>query len=399
MLDALFDPHTLIQTAQESADTDDLWGDWFREGLEILAPAIAAEAGLYPARAWRIARWLLEILDVRARVARTLRERDPTTERSPVERPIFVTGMPRTGTTMLHNLLAGLPGLRGFTPWQMRYVVPEFDAGAGWRDGARADTAAEIRALYERVPELARIHPMAVDAPDECHWLTRHSLTALFFTYVLYVPSYTRWLLSSPRPQVYAEHRVQLQLLIERDRAGSATSSAASSAASSATSSPGAGRLVLKDPGHLWHLGELFDAYPDARVVRLHRDPRESLPSLCSLLHTFHRMDSSRVDARKLGPYVLDIVDRGLAGEREARTNRSAATILDIEYRDLVSDPIGTVRRICAWAEHPIDERDSARITAWLAENPKDKSGRHVYRAGDFGLTPEQIVERLGERG
>jgi len=381
MLDSIFEPAELIDAAREAADLDDLWGDSYREGLAVLTRAIVGEAGLYPARAWRIARWMIELLATRARIAARLRRYGDAITGVPIERPIFITGLPRTGTTMLHNVMAGMSGLRGYTPWEMRSVVPEDDDDPDWRAGARDDTAAELAALHDRTPELARIHPMTADTPDECHWLTRHSFASLVFGYTLHVPSYVRWLLARPQPRVYAEHRVQLQLLAHRE--------------------PGhaGGRLVLKDPGHLWHLGELLDTYPDALVVRLHRDPVEAVPSLCSLMHALQRMDSDRVDPRELGPFALELVALGLDRERELRASRGAERILDVEFRDLMDDPVATVRAICERAGQPFDDDARARLTTWLRDNPRHKAGRHVYTAAAFGLDEHALRERLGERG
>lgn len=379
MLESLFDPDEVIVAAQDSAERDDLWGTWWQPTLERLCASIAAEAGLYPARAWRIARWLIELLETRARIADHLDGRGDAVAPSTIARPIIITGLPRTGTTLLHNLLAGLPGLRAYTPWEMRAIVPEADAGPSWREEVRADTAAEIRALHERAPQLARIHPINADAPDECHWLTRHSFASLIFGYTLAVPGFVRWLVGAPRPEVYAEHRIQLEILGARDDAP--------------------GRLVLKDPGHLWHLDELLDTYPDALIVRLHRDPCEAIPSLCSLMHTLRRMDSSRLDPAELGPEVLDLVDLALRREGEVRGRRGDDHFLDLEYRDLVDDPIAALRRICARADHRLDDVAVASVASWLAANPKDRAGRHVYTARQFGVEPAAIRERLGERG
>lgn len=379
MLETIFEPDDLIAAAIDSAESEDLWGESWREPFERLCRSIAGEAGLYPARAWRIARWLLEILETRARIAAHLEAHGEAIAAVPIRRPIIITGLPRTGTTLLHNLLAGLPGLRAYTPWEMRGVVPEADAGDDWRDELRADTAAEIRAIYERSPQLARIHPIDADAPDECHWLTRHSFASLIFGYTLAVPSFVAWLLRTPQPQVYAEHRTQLQILGEREGDGR--------------------RLVLKDPGHLWHLGELLDTYPDALIVRLHRDPCDALPSLCSLMHTLQQMDSNRLDPTALGPEVLEMVDLALQRERRLRTARGDDAFLDLEYSELVRDPIAAVRRICARAEHPLGEEGAAAVASWLGANPKGKAGPHAYTAARFGLDAATIRERLGARG
>jgi hypothetical protein len=260
----------------------------------------------------------------------------------------------------------------------MRYVVPPEGAAPGWEDAAIADTDQELAALYERAPGFARIHPMSATAPDECHWLIRRSFASLIYAYMFHVPSYMRWQTGAPRHAAYEELRIQMQLLCRRAPRG---------------------RLVLKDPGHLWHLDALLDTFPGALVVRLHRDPRQAVPSLASLVHCLHRMDSARTDPLETGDYVVEMVDRGLASEREARRLRPEAPILDIDYQDLVRDPVGTVARIAAAAGAALDQEGVAAISAWLGDNPQHKAGRHVYSAEQFGMDPRRLVERFGERG
>jgi hypothetical protein len=324
---------------------------------------------------------IVALLTARARIATALAHHGDAIASTPIERPIFITGLPRTGTTMLHHIMAGLDGLRAYTPWEMRYVVPR-QAIADWREVARSETVALLQARLERMPELASIHPIVADAPDECNWLTRLSFASLAFGYMLHVPSYVRWLFGRPQLRVYSEHRVQLQLLAHHH------------------GHPGPGaRLILKDPGHLWHLAELFDTYPDALVVRLHRDPAEALPSLCSLLHVVHRTDSDRADPQQVGAAVLEMVELGLERERMFRESPRSQQILDIEFHDLMDAPLAVVRRICERAGHLFDERAHAHVAEWLRDHPRHKAGRHTYTAAAFGLDEREIRERLGERG
>ncbi len=377
MLDEIFDSASILQAAAESEQNEGFWGDSFREGFEKLVPAISEEAQLYPARAFRIVRFLMEILGTRSHIQQTL-EANPSAADIPIQRPVFITGLPRTGTTLLHNLMAGLPSFRAFTPWEMRYIVPPPGAGSGWEEEAKQDTDIEIKALYERTPDLAKIHPISAFAPDECHWLMRHTFGSLIFCYMLFTPSYARWLLSGKRYAQYGEYKTQLSLLCKRTSAG---------------------RLVLKDPGHLWHLDELFTTFPDATVVRLHRDPREAVPSLCSLMHALQRMDSARVDPKEVGPFALEMVSRGLESEREFRKQAKDGSFVDIEYRDLVSDPLNTVRRICGAAGEELGEAGEHSIKSWLAAHPQHKAGKHTYTAEQFGLNPGALLERFGQRG
>jgi hypothetical protein len=377
MLRELFDAPSILRAAEDAEQTGDFWSESFREGLEALLPSLAEEAGLYPARAWRMLRLILEILGTRADIAKALKTRGPLPDMAG-QRPVFITGLPRTGTTLLHNLMSGLPGFRAFRPWEMRAVVPPDGADAAWEAQAIRDTDVELRALHDRAPDLAKIHPVQVDRPDECHWLMRHSFASLIFSYLLFTPSYTRWLLARSQRAAYEEYEKQLRLLLSWRPAG---------------------RLVLKDPGHLWQLDDLLDVFPGALVVRLHRDPREAVPSLCSLMHALQRMDSSRVDPLEVGPYALELVVQGLEREKKARQRHGPSSFLDIEYRDLLRDPVAAVQRICDAAGADLPPEGIAWVTAWLGEHPQHKSGRHTYSAEQFGLNPRELSARLGEQG
>lgn len=377
MVREIFDLPSILQAATDAEQTDDFWGTEYREALEVLVPSMANEAGLYPARAWRVARSMLEVLGTRANIAKWL-DRHPESQLPPIQRPIFITGLPRTGTTMLHNILAGLPGCRGFTPWQMQFVVPPLDADENWEQDAIRDTEQEIRALYERAPEFTKIHPIHVHAPDECHWLMRHTCTSLFFSYLMYTPSYARWLAREPRRRAYHEYRILLQILRSRYPQG---------------------RLVLKDPAHLWHVDELLDTFPDALIVRLHRDPREVVPSFCSLMFALQKMDSSRVDSRDVGPYALEMLEVGMKREAAARARRDAASFFDVDYRDLILDPSSVVAQICFRAGEEYGDERVASVRHWLESHPQHKAGKHIYSAEQYGLNPSLLIERLGERG
>lgn len=374
MMQISFEPDAVLAVAEQIAGTADFWGDDYREALEVLAPSIASEAGLNPTRAARAAGWLVEMLTVRARIARELATHPSAAAAPSVRRPIFITGLPRTGTTLLHNLMASLPGMRAYAPWEMSHVV--HDRG-DWRSAAFTKTDQFVRSLAALVPEFATIHPTRADAPDECHWLTRHSIASLIFGYMFYTPTFTRWVIGRPQPRVYTEHRAQLGLLARDHDDGR--------------------RLVLKDPGHLWHLDELLKAYPDALVVRLHRDPTEAIPSLCSLMHALHRMDSSRQDPRDVGPLAVEMVGLALTRERAHRAGANRVSFLDLEYKDLVRDPLAAVRRVCERTGHELDSRGVASISAWLEANPKNKAGQHNYSPEKFGLRADEIRERCSE--
>ena len=373
-MSSLFQAESLLKSAAGLARGEDFGAPFFREGLEVLLRAWEEEASLHPARAWRSCGSVVDLLVTRAQLAASLRERPEIASR-PVPAPLIITGLPRTGTTMLHNVLALLPGFQAFSPWQMRFPVRPSGAGAEWAAQQIARTAEDIRALYHRVPGFERIHKVEAEAPDECNWLFRHSFTTLVFAFMYRVPSYMRWVTGSPRHAAYADYRQQLQVLLEQ----------------------GADRqLVLKDPCHLWHLDALLDTFPDAVVIQLHRDPAEAVSSLCSLCHALQTMDSGHSDPAATGAYCVEMVDRGLPAMLRVRAEQPQARFVDVQYRSLIRDPLAEIERICEAVGRPLDERGALAVSGWLASNPH-RPGGHRYRPEDFGLEAGALRERYSE--
>jgi hypothetical protein len=361
--DSIFDLDGLRGAAMDVAETSELDLSPFEETLEALLGALASEAGLYPARAWRTFDNLVEELALRG-ARRKLLEDDPTLRDAGVRAPVFVVGLPRTGTTLLHNLLARADACRAPAMWELRRPLPSRSPDSA------AEVQAELDALYDRVPAFRKIHWIHSENPDECSWLFRHAFSSLALAFQYYIPSYRRFLLSRPAHAAYADYRLWLQILGRRHPEGT---------------------FVLKDPCHLWHLDVLLSTFPDARVVHLHRDPAEAVPSFVSLCHTLHGMDSSRSDARRTAAEVIEMIDT--ARERLARAPSQDPRVLDVPYRELVADPLGTTRAILSWAGLPGGVGSAGR---WLSDNRQHKGGRHEYSAEGFGMDPGVLRERYG---
>lgn len=373
-MNSLFQAESLLRSAADLAHGDDFGEPFFREGLDVLLRAWEEEASLHPARAWRSCGSVVDLLVTRAEVAARLRQRPEIAER-PVSAPLIITGLPRTGTTMLHNVLALLPGFRAFSVWEMRSPVKPDGAGPEWMVRQIARSSEDIRALYQRVPGFDRIHKVEAEAPDECNWLFRHSFTTLVFAFMYRVPSYMRWVTEAPRHAAYADYRRQLQVL--RDWIPE-------------------GQLVLKDPCHLWHLDALLDTFPDAVVIQLHRDPAEAVSSLCSLCHSLQTMDSGHSDPAATGAYCVEMVDRAIPAMLKLRAERPQARFVDVEYRSLIRDPLGEIERICEAVGRPLDERGALAVSHWLAKSPH-RPGGHRYRPEDFGLEAGALRKRYAD--
>lgn len=371
---AALSPERLQATAAQLGGLDDFGSDDWRPALQRLVTSML-EDGMPPARIGRAAPQLVGALANRAMVVAAHRAR-PALARRPIRRPIFVTGLPRTGTTLLHNLLATHPEHVAHPLWMLQRPVAPPDADGAWREARRAETAAILQQLAEVSPGFAAIHPMGVDWPDECSWLLRNSFASLVFALQYPVPGYMRWLVheADVRP-AYHFHKRQVQVLDARGAGG---------------------RLVGKDPCHLWHLPALFEAWPDATVIQLHRHPFEALPSLASLCHALHSVDQPGLDPHTVGRYALELAGSGLAAMRLARETLDAGRIIDVRYRDFVADPLGTVRGLVTRLDSAWHPGVAHRVEDWLAAHPKDARGRHRYSLERFGLAEDEVRERFG---
>ncbi len=358
----------LSERARRLARADDLWGEAWQPAARALLGAIEAEAGLLPNRAEATAVEMVDHLVTRARIATKLRERPDILDLD-VPSPIVISGLPRSGTTLLHNLLARAPGMRGYRLWELRAPATPAEAPLDWSRRQVELTQGMLDRLYTAQPRFRTIHPLAPTDPDECNWMLRRSFATPVYAWTFRVPSYYRWLRTADMRAAYAEHKVQMQLLRWR--------------------SPG-GVPVLKDPGHLWAPDALFAAYPDAIVVRLNRDLGECVPSLASLCHALWTTGSEHDDPAEVGREALAMVKDGLEAERRARQDHPGR-FLDVAFTDLVADPVGTVRRVLTSLGRRLDGEGEARIRAWMGAQVKAPA--HRYGLADFGLDARAVAE------
>jgi hypothetical protein len=313
---------------------------------------------------------LVMLLGMRSRIAAVEREH-PELLAQKIEAPLFIIGLPRTGTTLLHNSLAGHPSLRAPKLWEMRSPVP------GDREQAVAETQNLLDMLYAVVPGFDTIHPMSATRPDECSWLFRHTFASMVYAFTYYAPSYVEWLTSTEMETNYRYYRSLLQLMQWQ----------------SGETKPR--RWVLKDPCHLWHLDSLFRVFPDAQVVMLHRPLDEALPSMASLCYALQHVESERKDPRALSGYCLDLADRGLHAMMRLRPVMLNAQVHDLSYRRLIADPAQVLSELCKYAGVSAEPTDVASMMSWVHANGQHAAGRHRYSREQFGFEPAQVRARF----
>jgi hypothetical protein len=371
---------SILTEAAEQFGVDEPLEPEFRPAFRALLRALHEEARLSPAGLERTRARLLRALGRRVALAE-LERTQPSVAAIEIERPIVVTGFPRTGTTLLHNLLARVEGLWAPPLWQLRAPVAPValdpEQLREWEQQQRDDAAALLDSVYSAAPSFPAIHPMHPEWPDECNWLLRNCFSTLVNAFSWFVPGYVEYLRTCDMQPAYADHRRFLRALLHRrgDRP----------------------RLALKDPFHMWHVEAFLAAYPDATIIQLHREPAQIVPSLASLCASLQAIDtdSPRTQA-EIGRFSLYILGQGLRALEQARRKLPDERFVDIPYRELVASPGAVMRSLgerLAFDARSVALEEAGR---WLEENRQHKLGRHRYSLEDFGLT-EGIIEEYFE--
>jgi len=367
----------LLGAARSATGLQDVGDTWFRDPLERLCTALDDEAELHLAGRLRARAELQLILQNRLRLV-DLWQREPTVGQETVRSPIIVTGLGRSGTTLLHELLSCDPANRPPLLWELVHTVPGAVQTADGQDpSAGRDWAGlmddEITLMDAMVPAFTAMHENGGDLPTECIFIFAHQFSSDMFTGIYNVPSYTIWKSNADQTPAYDWHRRMLQTLQWRPRPDDHP----------------APSWVVKAPSHLGSLDLVFATYPDARVVMTHRDPLRVMGSLADTMATLHWMHSDRVAHADLVALLCMGVEIQMNNVTAVRDSGSlpAEQITDVVYKDLVADPIGTVTNLYrAWGTTLSDE-GLGRLRAYVdARHMNREVGEHQYRFEDTGL-------------
>ena len=301
------------------------------------------------------------------------RKANPAVEQERIEQPVFIVGLPRTGSTLLHGLVSQDPANRAPATWEVMY--PAADA-ADAREVARARARTDARLAWANrlAPEFVRIHPIGADLPQECIAIQAQVFASIQFHTTHDVPSYEDWFEREGQALSYDFHYRFLQHLQAQDTRN---------------------RWVLKAPGHLFGLGALLARYPDARIVQTHRDPLRVMASMASHATVLRRAFSDAADPRRIAADWTERWSRALETSLDVRAAARPEQFLDVGYGDLVREPLAVVERVYAYLGWTLSDETRARMQAFLASNPKDKHGAHRYTLEQFGLDGDRLAARF----
>lgn len=345
----------------------------FVEPLRVLLDSVEREARLSPLGRLVTRARLIGLLRNRLRVEALL-ERHPEIAHAPLPPVILITGLQRTGTTLLHRLLAADTDNRALLSWEAINPLPPIRPGQ--RDRREHVARTSCRVLTFLAPDFFAVHPVEHDAPEEDVLLLDYALLSTVPESTLHVPSYSRWVETQDHRPAY-EYMASLLRILQWQRPGR--------------------RWILKSPHHLEFLDAFLAVFRDVVIVQTHRDPTTTIASFSSMISHGRGIFSDAVDPRGIGASLLRktsrMVSRGMATRRSAPDE----LFVDIYYEELVRDPIRQVERIYERCGIALDGRARSAIERSLDANQQYRYGRHRYQLDYFGLTEEMIRERFSE--
>lgn len=349
------------------------WNDYaFLPALELLVESCMAGGSLNERGRRHLETWVVHHL-----VNRLLLDADgidrPEAVAKPVGPAIVITGLPRTGTTLLHHLLALDPGLRTLRVWETLRPGP---GGVGGTTQAElvSIAAAWLDQFYLDVPCFRPIHSVAAEDPDECDALLQNEFASTHFDDMFNAEAYADWFEVAPLRRQYASYARQLSGLRRPD--------------------DGSKPWLLKSPTHLGHLDALLEACPEAMIIHCHRRPSEAMPSYASLVLCLRQAYNDNVSAGQVGQQTLrrcaTAVRRALAVRREAPDQ-----FIDVAYLDLLRRPHASVAAIYDRLGRRFSAGFAASIDNWVASHPQHRHGVHHYRGEDFDLDASVLSDNF----
>lgn len=365
----------LIEQARRATGLSEFGDNRFLEPLQRFLDSCVTESDLSLvgriATRWDVVRFLSNLLRMHEAEIET-----PTITGQAIVEPIFIAGLPRSGTSFLHSLLMHDSASMVPRVWQTIYPYPDRRVPAHGPDRRIAAVERQLRAFRTLAPEFQSLHPLTATSPQECSEITAHVFASLRFDSNYQVPSYRAWLDSAGHLEAYRFHRRFLQHLQHQGAGGQ--------------------RWVLKCPDHVFALEAIREVYPDARIVFVHRDPLKVLASVARLTEVLRRPFMRRLDAVQIGHQEGIRWQVGTEAMIAADSRWAFATPLcHIHHLDLVRDPVRTVQGLYGHFGLTLAPDVADRIRCHVKDKPNGGYGLHQYRFEDHGLDPVEQRRRF----
>jgi hypothetical protein len=363
----------LLDAARRATGLDDFGTGAWRTHFRTLLQCYDAESKLTEAGLGMVQGEITGALCARL-ACEAAWKRDPSVLRHEIRRPLFILGLPRSGTTALHWLLAQDPANQVLEFWIASAPRPR-PPRATWEAEPAFQTSIEVlKWMYDTDPGLKAIHLMEADGPEECRHLFVQSFLDHTFDSNATIPSYTKYFEAQDMRDAYSRHRDVLKLV--------------------GSTSPEL-RWVLKYPAHMRELAVLLETYPDACFIQTHRDPVKVLPSVCSLVTGWRSLYEGGADAKAIGAWQVEFYADMMETMLGARAKADPARFFDIPFRDMITDPVAAIARAYDHFGFALSAEGERRMRDWHRTNPQHKHGGHKYTLEQFGLVEGAIRERF----
>jgi hypothetical protein len=295
-----------------------------------------------------------------------------------IEKPIFIVGLPRTGTTTLHHLLNQDASNHTLRLWEAGSPIPPPEEATYTSDPRITKLRTAMSIGGDQLEEMRKLHLTDPEGPDECHMLFTRAIQSMEYPSLFHLPDYAEYIYSTDLHPLYAYHKRQLQLLQYKK----------------------SGNWVLKAPFHQMGLQAILDTHPNAIIVQTHRDPVTLMASGASFGHSLRKPWNNNPDPTKSGRDWFRMVDTYIAHFKHDRNQLEPSRpnqFMDVEYQQLLKNPLEIVKKIYGLAGRAVS--DSARdcMQTWLDDHPPNKHGKHEYRLEDYGITEEEVFESFNQ--
>jgi hypothetical protein len=366
----------LCAKARRTTGLDDFGGPSVERGLSVLADSLNREANLHPLGRFLMQTHLLDLLKTRLQLIDAWKRQSETVTASPIARPIFITGMPRSGSTFLHELLAADPALRAPRIWEVMFPVTANEPDRGWYD-RRVWKAATCLWWFRRLaPEADAVYPMRARTPHECVTIHSYTLMSEGFISSCRIPSYAAFLRSSDMIPIYQWQKRFLQHLQQQQAAG---------------------RWILKAPDHVYSLEALFSVFPDAMVIQTHRDPLDVLKSTIHLTRVLHGLYARPEDPVQLAARETRVLSAAIdhcLRFRDAHPEL-AERFVDVNYSELTADPLAVINQIYRHFDMTLTVEATRRINELALHRSRYRGRRAVPSLADMGLDAPTLAHRF----
>lgn len=370
LLPSRLNEEKLMAKAMKKTNLSDFGDDRFREGLSVFFDALAEEGRLSLSGRVAVTEFVTNLLVNRLRMVELLKTH-PEIEQQPIEKPIFIVGLARTGSTILQNLLAQDPLNRTPLTWETDCLCPPLDGP----DTRIQDAQKKRDDLCRMIPGFQAIHPVGANLPEECDTLMAYNFESPRF--LMYpAPNYEPWYRKRDLTATYKFHKQCLQLLNYFN--------------------PGQ-RWLLKQPAHSRSLDTLLEVYPDARIIQTHRDPKEVVTSFFALGDAMSKLlKKQRKDEKADENYakqVIALTEEDLDASIRTRSQMpdKADQFYDLHFSDFMADQIGSIKAIYQYFDMELSDEAEAAMRKYLEDNGQRKHGTHVYSPETYGMTETQL--------